>query len=196
MLICKNIKVNLSKLKVERKTGKEKFEFQSNVLDFNLLEFWSWNQSDLIENRTRGILAEFIVKKALKIETANQIRTEWDDYDLITEKGTKIEIKSASYIQTWKQENGFSDISFDIKVSKRNNKGKKRVSDYYVFCLLDCKDQNKINPMKLEQWTFYVKESKEIDRILGNQKTINLNSLLKKLNPIKAKYNELNNLIQ
>ena len=188
--------MNLSKLKVERKTGKEKFEFQSNVLDFNLLEFWSWNQSDLIENRTRGILAEFIVKKALKIETANQIRTEWDDYDLITEKGTKIEIKSASYIQTWKQENGFSDISFDIKVSKRNNKGKKRVSDYYVFCLLDCKDQNKINPMKLEQWTFYVKESKEIDRILGNQKTINLNSLLKKLNPIKAKYDELNNLIQ
>lgn len=79
----------------------KKFEFNKKELDFDLTEFWSWNQSDLIENRTRGILAEFIVKKALGIEDDNRI--EWDDYDLITEKGIKIEIKSGAYIQTWAQ---------------------------------------------------------------------------------------------
>ena len=79
--------MNLPKIIVERKTGNEKFTLNENVLDFNLNEFWSWNQSDLIENRTRGILAEFIVKKALNIK--NESRVEWDDYDLITEKGTK-----------------------------------------------------------------------------------------------------------
>ncbi len=187
--------MKLPNIKVKKKNGTEKFEFNNVILDFNLTEFWSWNQSDLIENRTRGILAEFIVKNALGIKKGN--RVEWDDYDLITDKGTKVEIKSASYIQTWEQENGFSDISFDIKISKRSDKGKfKRPSDYYVFCLLDSKNQEKIDPMKLEQWTFYVKETKEIDRILGEQKTIKLKSLIKKLNPKRLKYNELKNEIQ
>jgi hypothetical protein len=188
--------LKLPKIKVIRKNGKENFRIDETNLSFNLSEFWSWNQSDLVENRTRGILAEFIVKKALNIENTSKTRTEWDDYDLITEKGIKIEVKSASYIQTWEQENGFSDISFDIKISKRSNNGKSRASDFYVFCLLDCKKQDKINPMKLEQWIFYVKETKEIDRILGEQKKIQLNSLLKKLNPIKVNYNELKKIIQ
>lgn len=187
--------ISLPKIKVKRKLGNENFELNKNVQNFNLAEFWSWNQSDLVENRTRGILAEFIVKKALGIEIGSRI--EWDDYDLITKNGTKIEVKSAAYIQSWEQENGFSDIKFDIKVSKRNNNGKlKRASDFYVFCLLACKEQDKIDPMKLEQWTFYVKETKEIDRILGGQKKINLNSLIRKLKPIKAKYDDLKKIIQ
>jgi len=183
--------INLPNLQVDRKTGSEIFKLNKNDFSFDLSDFWSWNQSDLIENRTRGILAEFIVKEALNIEDKSRI--EWDDYDLITKTGIKIEIKSAAYIQTWEQKNGFSDISFDIKTSKRSNK---RASDFYVFCLLDCKDQNRINPMKLEQWTFFVKETKEIDKILGKQKRITLNSLIEKLNPIKVKYNELKKIIQ
>jgi hypothetical protein len=60
------------------KAGSELFEFESKNLGFDLSEFWSWNQSNLIENRTRGALAEFIVNKALDIESENRI--EWDDY--------------------------------------------------------------------------------------------------------------------
>ncbi len=189
-------RMNLSNINTKRKNGYEKFEFNGIELDFELIEFWSWNQSNLVENRTRGILAEFIVRKALKIENANKIRTEWDDYDLITPNGLKIEVKSAAYIQTWEQEKGFSKISFDIKLSNQTYYGKNRASDYYVFCLLHCKDQTKINPMKLDQWTFYVKETKEIDRILGKQKTITFNSLITKLQPIKADFKELYNIIQ
>ena len=36
-------KMELPDIKVERKTGKEKFEFNNEKLDFELSEFWSWN---------------------------------------------------------------------------------------------------------------------------------------------------------
>jgi len=61
-------KYKYPKLEIEKKTGEEKFKYNQVDLDFNLNNFWSWNQSNLIENRTRGVLAEFIVKQALGIE--------------------------------------------------------------------------------------------------------------------------------
>lgn len=190
--------MELPGIKVIRKTGNEKFEFNNNKLDFELSEFWSWSQSDLIENRTRGILAEFIVKKALEIEDNN--RVEWDDYDLITKKGVKIEIKSGAYIQTWEQKK-YSNISFSISKtagSKENpkfNGTHQRWSDFYIFCLLDCKNQKNINSIKLEQWTFFVLKTEVLNEKVGSQKSIGINSLMK-LNPIKAKYNELKKIIK
>jgi len=114
-------------------------------LNFNLSDFWSWNQSDLIENRTRGILAEFIVKKALEIESDKRI--EWDNFDLITNKGKRLEIKSAAYIQSWEQKK-YSVINFGISptVGTKDNPEydgiKRRWSDFYVFCLLKIKTKN------------------------------------------------------
>ena len=74
--------MTLPEIIVKKKNGTEIFLNKSQPLNFNLSDFWSWNQSDLIENRTRGILAEFIVKKALEIESDKRI--EWDNFDLIT----------------------------------------------------------------------------------------------------------------
>ena len=190
--------MELPDIKIERKTGNEKFEFKRNTLDFDLIEFWSWNQSDLIENRTRGILAEFIVKKALGIKNSNRI--EWDDYDLETENGTKIEIKSGAYIQTWEQKK-FSNITFSISKTAGNKENPKyngthqRWSDFYVFCLLNCKNQKEINPMNLEQWTFYVLKTEVLNEKVGNQKSIGINSLLK-LNPKIVTYKELEKIIK
>jgi len=190
--------MKLPNIKVDKKTGLEKFELNGKRLEFNLNEFWSWKLSNLIENRNRGILAEFIVKKALGIENYNRI--EWDDYDLITKHGNKIEIKSAAYIQTWEQ-NKFSNISFNISKTAsnsenpENNETYKRWSDYYVFCILDCKNQNKINPLNLSQWTFYVLKTEILNEKVNNQKTIGLNHLLS-LNPIKAKYDVLKKIIK
>ena len=79
------------------------------------MDFWSWNQSNLLENLTRGILAEFIVKEALNIQ--NEIRTEWEPYDFKTEGGIKIEVKSSSYIQSWEQKK-FSLIEFGVEPKK------------------------------------------------------------------------------
>ena len=37
----------------ERKNGNENFYLDNQNLEFTLKNFWTWNQSNLIENRTR-----------------------------------------------------------------------------------------------------------------------------------------------
>jgi hypothetical protein len=187
--------MNLPEIKVEKKTGQEKFLNTNGIPDFKLIDFWSWNQSDLIVNITRGVLSEFIIKQLLEIKS--ETRIEWDDYDLISNSGKKIEVKSSSYIQSWKQKK-YSEIEFDISPTRSDSNDygdiKKRWSDYYIFCTLKNKDQNTLNPLDLEQWDFYVLETKILDEKKPNQKKIRLNPLLK-LNPVKCKYNELKEVI-
>lgn len=118
--------------------------------------------------------------KALGIQRPT--RLEWDEVDLITEDNIKIEVKSAAYIQSWKQTR-FSTISFDIspknKLLPDNNYTveKFRSADVYIFCLLQHKDQATINPMNLDQWTFYVVPTKVLEERFPDQKTLSLSSL-------------------
>jgi hypothetical protein len=63
------------------------------------LEFWKWAFSDFLSNALRGVLAEFIVAKAM--DCTDVQRTEWDAYDVITSDGIKIEVKSSAYLQSW-----------------------------------------------------------------------------------------------
>ncbi|WP_435138551.1 hypothetical protein [Formosa sp. A9] len=190
--------MNLPEIKINKKTGKEQFINNNIAQNFILSDFWSWNQSDLIENRTRGILAEFIVKRALEIKSDRRI--EWDNFDLITNKGKKLEIKSAAYIQSWEQKK-YSAIKFSIsptvgtKDSPNYDGIKRRWTDFYVFCLLIHKNQETINPLNLSQWTFYVIETKVLNEKVPKQKTIGLNALLE-LKPIKCGYTELKNIIE
>jgi len=183
--------LELNEIEVIPKQGHEVFYLDNQEKDFSIKDFWSWAQSNLIENRTRGILAEFIIKKALNINSKTRI--EWDDFDLITNKGNKIEVKSAAYIQSWKQHK-FSNISFDIQQKKDRSNGKiNRQSDYYIFCLLHHKIQETLNPLDLRQWIFYVLETKIISEIKGEQKRIGLNPLLK-LNPLICDFKQLTTL--
>lgn len=94
------LQVNMNKL-----TGREKF---SNGQSVNM--FWSWAHSDLMNNAERGRLAEFIVSMALNCNSPS--RVEWDAYDLSTEDGIKIEVKSSAYLQTWHQNENAGDYRF------------------------------------------------------------------------------------
>ncbi len=185
--------MNLEEIKILPKSPDEIFQFNSQNLDFRIVDFWIWNQSDLIENRNRGILAEFIVRQALGIK--NPTRLEWDAYDLITNDGVKIEVKSAAYIQAWKQEN-YSDIIFGIEPTRvpleDNNYSdeKLRRADIYIFCLLGHKYQSTINPMNLNQWVFYVVPTKILNEKFPFQKSISLNTL-KSLNCQECDYGQL-----
>lgn len=188
----------LEAILVEEKTGQEPFLDGDQELNFNLAEFWSWSQSNLLSNSLRGILAEFIVKKDLGIE--NGTRTEWDAYDLETESGIRIEVKSAAYLQSWKQRR-LSNILFDIAPKKGWNSRTNefateisRQSDFYVFCLQNHKDKASVDPLNLNQWNFYVIKTEILNREKVNQKIISLNSLLK-LNPIVCKFGEIKNVI-
>ena len=93
----------------KKKDGSEKFTFKGKELYFNIKDFWCWNQSDLLENRTRGIFSEFIIKQALDIKSDQRI--EWDHCDLMSNKGNKIEVKAAACIQTREQQK-YSTITF------------------------------------------------------------------------------------
>ena len=65
-----------------QKTGNEHFYFNNSSTGYLLNDFWRWSASDLLNNTQRGVLAEFIVAKALGIEE-NGPRVEWEPYDLL-----------------------------------------------------------------------------------------------------------------
>ena len=58
----------LGPLPVLRKSGAEPFHASGNNLGFDMQMFWQWAVSDLVSNTARGVLAEFLVARALGIE--------------------------------------------------------------------------------------------------------------------------------
>lgn len=155
----------------EIKTGKEHLTNYQKETHYSLIDFWKWNSSNLVSNTTRGIFAEFIVATALDLDLTKP-REEWAEYDLITPDGITIEVKSAAFIQNWKQKT-FSKISFSIK---------QKHSMIYVFCLLKTEDIEIINPLDLSQWSFYVVSTNVLKTIPFN--TISLIKLEKLIQPV------------
>ncbi len=184
----------LSALTVKRKTGKELFHYNGKALPVDLLSFWSWSSSDLVNNTLRGMLAEFIV--ALALDCDKGVRKEWDAFDIKTSDGIKVEVKSGAYIQSWAQTK-LSKIQFDIRPTQGWNADsntysakKVRQSDVYVFCVLAHKNKDTIDPLNLNQWEFYVISTKVLNKFVGNQKTITL-SRLQKLGPLKVAFDKI-----
>ena len=75
------------------KTGTESFRSGSQALQATVLDYWRWSASNLMSNRERGILGEFLVATALGLE--KEPRIVWNGYDL-KYSGLKIEIKTSS----------------------------------------------------------------------------------------------------
>jgi len=176
---------DLNKIEISKRSAEEKFRDGSNNLDFNLLSFWQWSSSDIVSNSTRGILAEYIVGKALECIKDDDIRDEWGAYDLITQGGLRIEVKSAAYVQSW-QQSRLSKISFKVpktfgwdKETNKFDKEKKRQADVYVFALLSHKDKKTVNPLDISQWKFFVLPTKVLDERERSQHSITLLSLKK-----------------
>ena len=181
---------NLKTISTIPKNGNEELSFNEINIGFSLLDFWKWSVSDLMSNATRGRLAEFIVGTSVGLNPEN-LRDEWDAYDITSDNGIKIEVKSASYIQSWSQRE-FSKISFSIKKAKfwdadnGMSRGEaKRHAEVYVFCLLKHKNQETIDPLKLEQWEFYVLPTYKLDNYERSQFSITINSLRKLTEPIE-----------
>jgi len=181
-------------LQTSRKSGDETFSLSGQPLDLQLSAFWRWSSSDLVSNATRGVLAEFLVTSALGL--ADGVRNQWDAFDLLLADGTRIEVKSAAYLQSWAHAK-LSNIIFTIRPtlawsSETNQLSTelRRQADIYVFCLLDHREKATLDPMRLEQWTFYLLRSSVLDERFPTQKTISLASLLK-LEPLETKFENL-----
>jgi hypothetical protein len=171
------------------KTGDEYLVFKSMPTSFRLRDFWKWSVSDLVSNVTRGRLAEFIGATSLGIDLET-VRDEWQAYDLLTPEGIKVEVKSASYVQSWAQKK-LSSITFSTRAtrywdSETNVQAKiaKRQADVYVFCLLKHLDKNTINPLNLDQWEFYVLSAGDLQAYKRSKVSITLKSLQKLSSPV------------
>jgi len=177
--------VNLGPIQPMRKTGKERFHAASREETFDVLDFWQWSASNLLSNVTRGVLAEYLVAKALGGDLDTRI--EWDACDLHWQ-GISIEVKSAAYIQSWHQ-NQHSKIVFNVRASRkwdattnRIQNHRSRSADVYVFALLAHKDQGTIDAMDLSQWEFFVLATRVLNERKRSQHSITLASLRKLTN--------------
>lgn len=185
-------------LECEKKNGSEPFHCRGESLGFDVLSFWQWSVSNLATNNLRGHLAEYLV--AYDLGLSSGIRAEWDTCDLITDAGTRIEVKSASYIQSWEQDK-LSMITFGVapaqgwdSVLQIRTKETQRNSDVFVFCLIHEKDKAVFDPTNTAQWIFYILPTSVLNEKLGMQKSISLGGLLK-LEPAICQFGKINETI-
>lgn len=183
------IDTRLAKQEVGRRSGAERFHASSRPMPEQLLGFWQWSASDLLENTTRGILAEYLV--ALDLGLAAGARGGWDAYDLITAGGIKIEVKSSARFQAWHQKKPYA-IQFNIGATYATDEEtgeqeaeQRRQADIYIFCVLDHTEQP-LDPLDVDHWQFYVLPARD----LPAGKTMRLTTLLR-LEPVKARFGEI-----
>ncbi|MFE3854556.1 hypothetical protein ACFXPN_25890 [Streptomyces griseorubiginosus] len=181
---------DLGPLVITRRSGNELIRANGETVG-RLGDFWSWACSDLANNTMRGVLAEYLVATALGAATGT--RTEWDTVDLRTPEQWRIEVKSTAYLQSWAQ-SALSKISFDISPASgwdaqtgTTSAEVLRRSDVYVFCLLHHQDKQTLDPLDLDQWTFYVLPTRVLDERCPSQKTIRLSSL-EQLSPLMTDF--------
>jgi len=175
---------DLGPIDCERRGGGEPFHDGGRALGLDLLSFWQWSTSDVVSNATRGVLAEYLVAGALGVADGC-IREEWAAYDLEARDGTRVEVKSAAYIQSWHQER-LSQISFLVPKTRgwdrdtnRQDDDPRRKADVYVFALLAHTDQATLDPLDVSQWEFYVLPTEVLDERQRGQHSITLPSLRK-----------------
>jgi len=156
--------------------------------------FQTWAFSNLLSNTTRGIFAEYLVKEALNI--TSERRTEWNAWDLVSNRDQRIEVKSAAYIQSWAQTKP-STIQFNIAPTKgwdastnTSISEKKRLADVYVFCVLQEHVKLSEEVLNTNNWTFYVLPTKVLDEKKPLQASIRLKPLLA-LQPVICNYSEM-----
>jgi hypothetical protein len=178
------MKVDYDRRPTTRKTGRERFRNGLKELDFDLLSFWQWSASDLLSNATRGIVAEYLVARALDADPEG-VRDEWAAYDLRTSDGVKIEVKSAAYLQSWYQ-GKLSRVSFVVPktrawdpLTNRMDDQPARQADVYVFALLAHQDKQTVQPLDVSQWVFYVLPTSVLDGRTRSQHSITMPTLCK-----------------
>ncbi len=177
------------KLDLLRKIGSEEFHAGSSASRFDFLDFWRWSASDLVNNPIRGFLAEYIVDRGVGGSGAG-IRDPWATFDSTTPAGIRLEVKSASYVQSWAQDR-LSSISFRIPEtlawdpeSGDFETESRRQADVYVFAVMAHKDKATVDPMDLAQWEFYVLSTRELYKHFRFQKTVALSRLKSLASPV------------
>jgi hypothetical protein len=116
--------------------------------------------SDVRTNTLRGVVAEFLVARAVGSTLPHRI--EWDSYDVVTPEGITIEVKSAAYLQAWEQKRA-SRIEFSGLTARRlddvlgNYAGERGYNaEVYVFAVQTATEHAAFDVLDTNQWEFYV----------------------------------------
>ena len=140
----------------EPQTGERMFR----GLNVTLADFWGWAFSDLAVNTIRSTLAEFLVARALG--DPRSVREEWTDFDVLMPDGTRVEVKSAGYLQRWRQWKpslirfgSFSGRSWDPHTGYFAEERSIR-ADVFVFAVQTSTNPEAYDPFDVGQWEFYV----------------------------------------
>ena len=152
--------------------------------------FRMWALGNLVENRNRGLFAEWLVGSALGV--AGKERFEWDEADL-RYQDRLIEVKASGRGQAWPQDKP-STPTFDIRQRTRSWNAQtdaveefdppRRVADLYVFCLHQSYPATNDNVADPKEWAFWIVSTDTIDARLGSQKTVGLHRLSELTQPI------------
>ena len=175
-------------------TGKEKFIFQGNELEFDYLDFWKFHFSNIYDLQDK--IAEFIVAKALGVNEAqnDQYWTLWD----VSYQNRRIEVKETSYYHSFNEEGkvskqrvfGITKANGSYDTSKSGNNKFCRQNDIYVFCLNTGDTRATSNPLNLDNWEFYIVPTAVINEKCGDNKTISLGRI-KNLGFVAKTYSEI-----
>ncbi len=114
----------------------------------------------------RGVLAEYLVAQALGQTTAR--RKSWDNYDVLTDYGLRVEVKASGYLQSWPQAR-HSSLNFG-RVAARSWDENTNVfgtapevrADVFVFAVQTCQDHESYDPLDVGQWEFYVVDGERV----------------------------------
>lgn len=123
-----------------------------------VLDFWRYAMPDLRTNTTRGLLAEFLVHRAVGAVERN---AEWESFDVLAPDGLKIEVKTSAYLQAWGQPR-LSDIRFSRLRGRtwtpEGGSAEKQSynADVYVFALHAARTHADYDPLEIRQWGFHV----------------------------------------
>ncbi len=126
--------------------------------DATVEDFWRWAFSDLRMNVDRGVFAEWLV--GLALGCVDGVRAAWDEFDLVTASGLRVEVKSAAYLQAWQQARPsritFSRLSSHAEGPSAPGADRQYRADVYVFALLDTRTHDRLDPLDADQWRFWV----------------------------------------
>jgi hypothetical protein len=135
-----------------------------------VLDFWRWALGDLRMNTARGYLVEFLVAKALGDESP--VRVEWGPHDVEAADGTRVEIKTTGYLQSWATKK-VSTPSWTFKSVTADKVWSEDLGTYlpvdpgarvdvWIFALQTCQDPRAYDPLSVDQWEFRVMSHRQL----------------------------------
>lgn len=137
-------------------------------------DFWSWGFSDLRLNTVRGMLAQFLVARALGDERVTD--EGWGNFDVLTPEGIRVEVKSSGYLQSWRQRR-VSSIAFGGLTGRAWSETEGQATersvraDVFVFAVHTCRDPASYDMLDLSAWEFRVLPGTLVNRLANRSMT-------------------------